>query len=579
MMPTYVRHLRAGLVVPNTPAKVVKDDGPILMFDGNRGYGRAVAGEMMSAAIARCRQTGVTVATLANAHHIGRVGVYGELATAAGLVSLHFVNVTDHRALVAPFRGGDARFSTNPVCIAPAAHRAPARRAPRHGHQRGGHGQGPGGEATRASPPPRAPSSTPQGQPTRDPNVMYSEPPGAMLPFGGHKGYALAVVAELLAGALSGGPTIQPGNARHGRHHQQHVRGAGRPRAPGRRGLAPPGDRRLRGLREGARRPPIPPRPCWCRAIRSGSRAPSACATASTWTPPPGRSCSRRVRRWDSRARSPPPTSPEVSPTPSAADELPLAGYTVLDLTRVLAGPYCTRLLCDLGARVIKIERPGDGDETRRNYLQLEPGRADQSSYFHRVNAGKESVAVDMVTARGARGHPRSRAARGRLRGELHARGGRPARLRREDPARAQARPRLLLHLRLRPDRALARAARLRPHHQRAVRPHAPRAGRRGGAARLEPPGRRRARRHPCRRRHHGRAPPPRRAPARGALSRRVHAGGARRRRQRHLCRGPQRRRRSTATRARAWWWPPSATGASPCSSWARPSSGRACSA
>ena len=68
-----------------------------------------------------------------------------------------------------------------------------------------------------------------------------------------------------------------------------------------------------------------------------------------------------------------------MSPTPSAVDELPLAGYTILDLTRVLAGPYCTRLLCDLGARVIKIERPGDGDETRRNYLQLEPGRADQS--------------------------------------------------------------------------------------------------------------------------------------------------------------------------------------------------------
>jgi uncharacterized oxidoreductase len=127
MIPTYVRHLRAGLVVPNTPAKVVKDDGPILMFDGNRGYGRVVAGEMMSAAIARCRQTGVTVATLANAHHIGRVGVYGEIATAAGLVSLHFVNVTDHRALVAPFRGGDARFSTNPVCIAlPPTERQPA---------------------------------------------------------------------------------------------------------------------------------------------------------------------------------------------------------------------------------------------------------------------------------------------------------------------------------------------------------------------------------------------------------------------------------------------------------------------
>lgn len=215
MIPTYVRHLRAGLVVPNTPAKVVKDDGPFLMFDGNRGYGRAVAGEMMSAAIARCRQTGVTVATLANAHHIGRVGVYGEMATAAGLVSLHFVNVADHRALVAPFRGGDARFSTNPVCIGlPPTDRQPAvildmaTSAVAMGKVRVAKNEG--------KPAPDGTLIDAQGRPTRDPNVMYSEPQGAMLPFGGHKGYGLAVVAELLAGALSGGPTIQPGNARLG---------------------------------------------------------------------------------------------------------------------------------------------------------------------------------------------------------------------------------------------------------------------------------------------------------------------------------------------------------------------------
>jgi len=82
-------------------------------------------------------------------------------------------------------------------------------------------------------------------------------------------------------------------------------------------------------------------------------------------------------------------------------DDLPLVGVTILDLTRVLAGPYCTRLLGDLGARVIKIERPGEGDEMRRNYLQLEPRRDDQSSYFARVNAGKESVGVDMSRPEG----------------------------------------------------------------------------------------------------------------------------------------------------------------------------------
>jgi uncharacterized oxidoreductase len=215
MIPAYVRHLQAGLVVPNTSVKLVKDDGALLMFDGGRGYGRCVAGEAMAAAIARCRQTGVVAMTLANAHHIGRVGAYGELATAAGLVSLHFVNVADHRGLVAPFRGSDPRFSTNPVCIAlPGTDRQPpllldmATSAIAMGKVRVARNTGkllPDGILI-----------DPTGRPTRDPNVMYSEPRGALLSFGAHKGYALALVTELLAGGLSGGPTLQPGNERRG---------------------------------------------------------------------------------------------------------------------------------------------------------------------------------------------------------------------------------------------------------------------------------------------------------------------------------------------------------------------------
>ena len=84
-----------------------------------------------------------------------------------------------------------------------------------------------------------------------------------------------------------------------------------------------------------------------------------------------------------------------------APDDL-LAGVTVVDFTRVLAGPYCTRLLADLGARVIKVERPGRGDDTRLGYMQLEPGRDDQATYFIRLNAGKLSVAIDL-------GHPEAR--------------------------------------------------------------------------------------------------------------------------------------------------------------------------
>jgi CoA:oxalate CoA-transferase len=78
-----------------------------------------------------------------------------------------------------------------------------------------------------------------------------------------------------------------------------------------------------------------------------------------------------------------------------------LGGVTVLDFTRVLAGPYCTRLLADLGARVIKVERPAEGDEVRRGSTQLEEGRSDQSSYFIRVNTGKLGVAIDLGQPKG----------------------------------------------------------------------------------------------------------------------------------------------------------------------------------
>ncbi|MEZ5658478.1 MAG: CaiB/BaiF CoA-transferase family protein [Burkholderiaceae bacterium] len=78
-------------------------------------------------------------------------------------------------------------------------------------------------------------------------------------------------------------------------------------------------------------------------------------------------------------------------------DDAPLAGYIVADFTRVLSGPYCTRLLADLGATVIKIERPGEGDEVRYVLPQLNEERADQSAYFARMNAGKLGIAIDFA--------------------------------------------------------------------------------------------------------------------------------------------------------------------------------------
>jgi len=77
---------------------------------------------------------------------------------------------------------------------------------------------------------------------------------------------------------------------------------------------------------------------------------------------------------------------------------LPLDDLLVLDLSRVLAGPYCSMYLGDFGARVIKVERPGEGDDTR-GYGP--PFLAGESTYFLSINRNKESIAVDFKQPRG----------------------------------------------------------------------------------------------------------------------------------------------------------------------------------
>ncbi len=216
MLPRYVQNLKEGKLVANQHAELVSDLGAIVVVDGHRGYGQVVAGEATEIAIARARDHGVAVLALRNAHHIGRVGAWGEMCAAAGLVSMHYVNAIGHVPLVAPFRGSDPRFATNPYCCAlPAAGGRPpllldmatskiamgkVRIAMNKGEQ-------------------VAPETLidAEGRPTTDPKVMFEEPQGALLPIGAHKGYGLALVCELLAGALTGGGTGRPEYPRDGR--------------------------------------------------------------------------------------------------------------------------------------------------------------------------------------------------------------------------------------------------------------------------------------------------------------------------------------------------------------------------
>src|SRR5258706_12855862 len=85
----------------------------------------------------------------------------------------------------------------------------------------------------------------------------------------------------------------------------------------------------------------------------------------------------------------------------------PLAGLRVLDLSRVLAGPTCTQLLGDLGADVVKVEKPGEGDDTRQwgpPYLKDDAGEETrESAYYLAVNRNKRSLALDIATQEGQR--------------------------------------------------------------------------------------------------------------------------------------------------------------------------------
>src|SRR5215213_8519568 len=81
----------------------------------------------------------------------------------------------------------------------------------------------------------------------------------------------------------------------------------------------------------------------------------------------------------------------------------PLEGIRVLDLSRVLAGPWCTQLLADMGADVVKIERPGAGDDTRHwGPPWHEHGQEKVAAYFLAANRGKKSVAIEFARPEGA---------------------------------------------------------------------------------------------------------------------------------------------------------------------------------
>ena len=208
-IPYYLDQAAKGELKPGAPFTVLRESETILVADGNWGFGQTQAQRLTDRLIAKAKQHGTGLGTLIHAGHIGRLGEYCETAAAAGQMSVIMVNTHGHARRVAPPGGTAPRLGTNPLAIgAPNGDRTIlldfGTSATAEGKVRvkkiAGQ-QCPDGWLLDST-----------GKPTNDPNSLYADPPGTILPMGGaqaYKGFGLALLVEIFAGALSGGVTIR----------------------------------------------------------------------------------------------------------------------------------------------------------------------------------------------------------------------------------------------------------------------------------------------------------------------------------------------------------------------------------
>jgi uncharacterized oxidoreductase len=210
VVPLYLKSIAAGGMVLNQTLKMVTDRGGMVIFDAGRGPGQVMGHRAMEAGIELARRQGSAIVGLRNSHHLGRIGHWAEQCAAAGLVSVHFVNVVAG-PIVAPFGGTKARLGTNPFAAGfPRAGAEPvivdfATSRLAMGKIRVYRNQG-------KTLPDNA-LLTAEGLQTNDPNDLFTDPPGVLVPFGEHKGSGLALACELLGAALLGGETQHDGTS------------------------------------------------------------------------------------------------------------------------------------------------------------------------------------------------------------------------------------------------------------------------------------------------------------------------------------------------------------------------------
>ena len=200
-VPQYVASWKKGEADPKAEPVVVQDGPATALVDGKGGFGQIVARRGMEVAMAKAAAIGVAAVGVYNSNHIGRLADYTEMALERDMLALLAVNAGGAGQRMAPWGGRAPRLSTNPFAFAcPTGSGAPvsfdvATTVAAEGKvrvKRNRKEQTPPGWLIDAD-----------GKPTTDPNALYGKPEGSILPVGGHKGYSLALMVEVLGGIMA----------------------------------------------------------------------------------------------------------------------------------------------------------------------------------------------------------------------------------------------------------------------------------------------------------------------------------------------------------------------------------------
>lgn len=215
--PWYLEKIKKNELVPDASVQVLNETPSSAVLDGQWGFGQPICRQAMDLCIQKAQESVIACVTVKNCNHMGRVGYYTQIAADSGMVGLGCVNLHGSSHCVAPFGGIDRRLPTNPFSVS-----YPTKTGPHlltdftssivaEGKlqlRRNNGGNADDGWIIDHN-----------GNPTKDPHAFYDEPKGALLPMGGamaHKGYALSMAIEGLAGGLSGAGCSSPGKVRHG---------------------------------------------------------------------------------------------------------------------------------------------------------------------------------------------------------------------------------------------------------------------------------------------------------------------------------------------------------------------------